>query len=68
MSPDLAHHFATETAATRLTVGEQPLAGRDDGHADPALDAVPRAVEMVLVLKDVGEVRLLFSASNEARR
>jgi general secretion pathway protein J len=36
--------------------------------ATPALDAVPRAVELVLVLKDVGEVRLLFSASNEARR
>ena len=29
------------------------------------LDAVPRAVEVALVLKDLGEVRLLFSASNE---
>jgi general secretion pathway protein J len=34
----------------------------------PVLDAVPRAVELVLTLKDLGEVRLLFSASNEARR
>ncbi|MGH8442214.1 MAG: type II secretion system minor pseudopilin GspJ [Nevskiaceae bacterium] len=31
----------------------------------PALDAVPRAVELVLTLKDAGEVRLLFSATNE---
>ena len=30
------------------------------------LDAVPRAVEVLLTLKDLGEVRLLFSASNEA--
>lgn len=32
------------------------------------LDTVPRAVELVLRLKDAGEVRLLFSATNEARR
>ncbi len=31
-----------------------------------ALEAVPRAVEVVLTLKDLGEIRLLFSASNEA--
>jgi general secretion pathway protein J len=29
-----------------------------------ALDGVPRAVEVALVLKDLGEVRLLFSATN----
>ncbi|MGQ0587863.1 MAG: type II secretion system minor pseudopilin GspJ [Gammaproteobacteria bacterium] len=33
--------------------------------ASPALDAVPRAVELVLTLEDLGDVRLLFSASNE---
>jgi general secretion pathway protein J len=32
----------------------------------PAPTAVPRAVEVALTLKDLGEVRLLFSASNEA--
>lgn len=32
----------------------------------PKLAAVPRAVEVALTLKDLGEVRLLFSASNEA--
>jgi hypothetical protein len=30
------------------------------------LAAVPRAVEVTLTLKDAGEVRLLFGASNEA--
>jgi general secretion pathway protein J len=34
----------------------------------PTLQAVPRAVELTLALKDLGEVRLLFSASNEAAR
>ena len=34
----------------------------------PALEAVPRAVELLLVLKDGGEVRLLFSATNEAAK
>lgn len=34
----------------------------------PALDAVPRAVELLLVLKDVGEIRLLFSATNDAAK
>ena len=31
----------------------------------PLVDAVPDAVELLLTLKDLGEVRLLFSASNE---
>ena len=30
------------------------------------LEAVPRAVELTLTLEDLGEVRLLFSATNEA--
>lgn len=34
----------------------------------PVLEAVPRAVEATLVLKDLGEVRLLFSATNAARK
>ena len=34
------------------------------GAGAPALDEVPRAVEIVLTLKDLGEVRLLFSATN----
>jgi general secretion pathway protein J len=34
----------------------------------PALEAVPRAVEVTLLLKDLGEVRLLFSATNAARK
>jgi general secretion pathway protein J len=35
-------------------------------HESARLTAVPRAVEVALTLKDLGEVRLLFSASNEA--
>lgn len=34
------------------------------GSAQPALGEVPRAVELLLTLKDLGEVRLLFSADN----
>lgn len=34
----------------------------------PVLEAVPRAVEATLMLKDLGEVRLLFSATNAARK
>ena len=34
----------------------------------PAHEAVPRAVEATLVLKDLGEVRLLFSATNAVRK
>lgn len=37
-----------------------------DAGGPAALAAVPRAVEVALTLKDLGEVRLLFSASNEA--
>jgi general secretion pathway protein J len=33
-----------------------------------ALGAVPRAVEVTLLLKDLGEVRLLFSATNAVRK
>jgi general secretion pathway protein J len=36
----------------------------DSGEAP--LDVAPRAVELLLTLKDLGEVRLLFSATNEA--
>jgi general secretion pathway protein J len=39
-----------------------PAAGA--AGAGAALDEVPRAVEIVLTLKDLGEVRLLFSATN----
>lgn len=38
------------------------------GSGAPALDAVPRAVEVAITLKDLGEVRLLFSASNGVKR
>jgi len=34
------------------------------GASGATLDEVPRAVEIVLTLKDLGEVRLLFSATN----
>jgi general secretion pathway protein J len=34
----------------------------------PTLETVPRAVEVSLTLKDLGEVRLLFAASNEVRK
>src|SRR3970282_927204 len=35
ISPHLADDLATETTPTRLTVGEEPLTGGDDGHAQP---------------------------------
>jgi general secretion pathway protein J len=38
------------------------------GAGTPAPEQVPRAVELLLTLKDLGEVRLLFSASNEAAK
>jgi type II secretion system protein J len=34
----------------------------------PALEATPRAVEATIVLKDLGEIRLLFSATNAGRK
>ena len=40
----------------------------DGGGGTTALDAAPRAVELLLILKDLGEVRLLFSASNGTPR
>lgn len=37
-------------------------------HGTPELEAVPRAIEVTLMLKDLGEVRLLFSATNAVRK
>lgn len=39
-----------------------------DAAGPAGLAAVPRAVEVALTLEDLGEVRLLFSATNEARK
>jgi len=38
------------------------------GTGTQVRDSVPRAVELLLTLKDLGEVRLLFSATNEAAK
>src|SRR5579875_2824482 len=38
-SPDEAEDLAADTALARLTVGEQPLAGGQDGDAEAAEDA-----------------------------
>jgi len=38
------------------------------GTPTPDAEQVPRAVELLLTLKDLGEVRLVFSANNEAAK
>src|SRR5215831_11113710 len=35
-SPHVAEDFAAHAALARLTVGHEPLAGRQDGHPEPA--------------------------------